>query len=61
MAAALLPEALREEYADQLPRRNLRLYRLAGRLGRLLLRRVSVEARTDPLAAYAIRRSRLSV
>lgn len=58
MATVLLPEALREQYADQLPRRNLRLYQLAGRLGRLLLRRVPVEARTDPLAAHAIRRNR---
>ena len=57
MAEALLPEALRHQYAGVLPRRHGRLYRLAGRAGRALVRRMPVSARTDPLAARAIRRS----
>ena len=55
-AELLLPEVLREQYASVLPRRRPGLYRLAGRAGRALVRRMSVSARTDPLAAHAIRR-----
>ncbi len=55
-AELLLPEVLREQYDHVLPRRHRGLYRLAGRAGRALVRRLSVSARTDPLAAYAIRR-----
>jgi uncharacterized protein (DUF2236 family) len=56
-ADLLLPDVLREQYASVLPRRHRGLYRVAGHAGRLLLRRMSVSARTDPLAAHAIRRS----
>jgi uncharacterized protein (DUF2236 family) len=56
MAEALLPQRLRDEYAGVLPRRQWWLYLLAGRAGRMLVRRLSVSARTDPLAARAIRR-----
>ena len=55
-AELLLPDVLREQYASVLPCRRLGLYRLAGRAGRALVRRMSVSARTDPLAAHAIRR-----
>jgi uncharacterized protein (DUF2236 family) len=57
VAAALLPEVLREQYAGVLPRRPGRLYRLAGRAGRAVVGRLPVSARTDPLAARAIRRA----
>ena len=56
-AELLLPAVLREQYAGVLPRRHRWLYRLAGRVGRAVVRRMSVSARTDPLAAYAIRRA----
>src|SRR5947208_15435544 len=55
-AAELLPDMLRAQYASVRPRRHLGLYRLAGRAGRALVRRMSVSARADPLAAHAIRR-----
>jgi uncharacterized protein (DUF2236 family) len=54
MAEALLPEVLRDQYAGVLPRQHRGLYRLAGRA---CVRRLSVSARPDPLAACAIRRS----
>jgi uncharacterized protein (DUF2236 family) len=57
MAEALLPERLRNQYAGVLPRRQWQLYLLGGRAGRALVRRLSVSARTDPLAARAIRRA----
>ena len=57
MAEALLPDVVRDQYAGVLPRRYRQLYRLAGRLGGALIRHVPLSARTDPLAARAIRRS----
>jgi uncharacterized protein (DUF2236 family) len=57
MAEALVPELLHDQYAGVLPRRHWRPYLLAGRAGRTLVRHLSVAARTDPLAARAIRRS----
>jgi uncharacterized protein (DUF2236 family) len=56
VAEVLLPEVLREQYASVLPRRHLGLYRLTGRAGRAVVRRLPVSARTDPLAAHALRR-----
>jgi hypothetical protein len=56
MAEALLPKVLCDQYAGVLPRWHPGPYRLAGRAGRAVVRRLSVSARTDPLAAHAIRR-----
>ena len=55
-AEVLLPDVLRRQYAGVLAGRRRGLYRLAGRAGGVLVRRLSVPARTDPLAAHAIRR-----
>jgi uncharacterized protein (DUF2236 family) len=56
-AEVLLPDVLRQQYGGVLPGRRRRgLYRLAGRTGGALVRRLSVAARTDPLAAHALRR-----
>jgi uncharacterized protein (DUF2236 family) len=56
VAAATLPETLREQYGSILPPNRRLLSGIGGRLGRLVLPRLPDRLRLDPLAATAIRR-----
>ncbi len=56
VAAATLPNPLREQYGSLLPPRHRLLSGIGGHLGRLVLPHLPDRLRLDPLAATAIRR-----
>jgi uncharacterized protein (DUF2236 family) len=56
-AVALLPEELRNQYGLALDRRQRRLYRMLGMLGRMVIPRLPATIRVDPITRRAIERT----